>query len=199
MNETLWTVLYLKRWSFQSSMYSEISRQGYRDRHLRDLRALKRLMQVSKTIALKPDYGLGRKCNDPMWIQLSEDVDSFDVFRLVARNDDEIKALYHGIARKITPLVQCLATHLLEAVHYRIILRNLHAVLTKGDEGSCSEAQVLEESVMLLEQSLWTWQDLLANDIRDRLPLLQKRLDNLSRLLKMYFEEKGGVERIEHD
>jgi hypothetical protein len=195
-NENLWKSLYLKRWSFRNMNIPNISRQGYRDRHLRDGRALERLMQVSKAFARKPDYGLGRKCNDPMWIQLSEDADSFDVFRLVARNDDEIKTLYHGISGKITPLVQCLATHLLKAVHYRIVIRNLRAVLTKGGDKHTSETQVLEESMMLLEQSLWTWQDLLASNIRERIPRVQEKLDNLTHLLQMTLDEKGGVECI---
>ena len=190
-NENLWKSLYLKRWSYQSIMRSEISRQGYRDRHLRDGRALERLMQVSKAFARKPDYGLGRKCNDPMWIQLSEDVDSFDIFRLVARNDDEIKTLYHGIQNKITPLVQCLATHLLEAVHYRMVLQNLHVLLTKGDDELDSENEFLEESVMLLAESLWTWQDLLASNIRERIPRTQQRLGNLALLLKAFLKQKG--------
>jgi hypothetical protein len=195
-NEELWTSLYLKRWSYQSIMRSEISRQGYRDRHLRDRRALERLMQVSKVFARKPDYGLGRKCNDPMWIQLSEDVDSFDIFRLVARNDDEIKTLYHGIQNKITPLVQCLATHLLEAVHYRMVLQNLHVLLTKGDDELDSENEFLEESVMLFAESLWTWQDLLASNIRERIPRTQQRVGNLALLLKAFLKQKGLIENL---
>lgn len=187
VNQHLWARLYVKRWSYQNRTLADFSQQGYRDRHERDGRALKRLLQVSKTLTSERHYGLGRKRDDPMWIQLSDDVKSYDVFRLVARNDDEIKSLY-GIIRKITPLVQCVATQLLDAVHYRIVLQNLHDIVTYSHQ--YSEGQVIEVGALLLAESLWTWKDLFAHNVRERIRLVQKRMNHIALQLQGHLMKK---------
>ena len=152
-------------------------------------------MHFSRTIASKRHFGLGRKCHDPFWIQLCEDVDSFDIFRLMARNDDEIEALYYESSAgnsKITPLVQCLAAQLMDTVHFRIVLQNLNAIILSKDDYSNSKA--LEDGAFLLAQRFWTWQDLLEANVRERIPLVRQKLDNLADKLRVKLKESDGVE-----
>jgi hypothetical protein len=157
-------------------------------RHRRDGRALKRVIQIANTVAKQRGYGLGRKNKDPVWIQMCDDVDSFDILRMIARNkEDEIKALYGNAS--ITPLVQCIAAQLLDHVHFRIIVQRWHAFLTHYFR---NQVEKVEEGALMISQgSFWSWEDLLRDNVRLRIPAAREKLNELGRQLQLRLDEAG--------
>lgn len=70
-SDHLWERLYRKRLTLaQVKKIPSFSRQGYVERHVRDDRALGRVLDIANTVAKKRHNGLGRTYQDPMWIQM---------------------------------------------------------------------------------------------------------------------------------
>jgi hypothetical protein len=116
---------------------------------------------------------------------MCDDVDSFDILRLIVRNDDEMKELYSS--HNISTLDQCVASQLLDAVHFRIVLQQFYEVISRNLP---SDEELLEEGILLISQSLWTWNDLSFNDIGTWVAQTRALLDKIASLVQVKVAEE---------
>jgi regulator of sirC expression with transglutaminase-like and TPR domain len=89
-------------------------------------------------------------------------VDSFDVLRLIAKNDPSIKALYNT---NVSTLNRCVATELMDRVHFQHVLHRLRDSDLIIHYKHQNTIELLEEGSLLFSESMKTWQDLLSVDL----------------------------------
>lgn len=182
VNHHLWTRFYQRRWTYHYSKCPAMNQEGYKERHVRDGFAVQRVLDMAQSLTRERHYGLGTRCHDPRWIQLCEDVDSFDVLRLMARN--KLQEFYPN-RNTLTPLQQCIASQLVDTVHFRIVLQQFHSAVFNLVR---SEDELLEEGVILISESLCNWNDVL-NDNVATLSRIRACLDELASLIQRRSEE----------
>lgn len=104
------------------------------------------------------------------------------LFRSVAKNEEQIKMLYKV---DVSSLMQCLATHLMEEVHFVNVMMSFHELLSTRNEDANDphDPVLLEEGMLLVTQSLWTWEELLEIAPETRLCALRQRLNDLGQEL----------------
>ena len=158
-------------------------RDHYQQRHVQDGITLHKLLQVSHAVERAQDYGLGSKYENPLWFQLCNEQHSFDLLRFVARNDQAIKTLYHRA--EISLVTRCLATQLLELVHFRNMLQQFQSLVNEIQVGDCCSVDAMEQGAMLLAESQTPWKELIKDaSPADRMNATRQSLDDLAKTLQ---------------
>lgn len=190
-SEGLWDRLYRKRWTFRMSTSTTYTRDQYKAKHLDDRRVLRKLVEAAQEVRHEQDFAVGTRYQGAAWKALLRETESFNLFRLLAKNEPEIKTLYNF---DTSPLMQCLARYLMDFVHFTNILKSFDLLLTTHDATDDPYDLVfLEQGALLITQSIWTYQGLLIIAIEAHLSVLQEKLDDLGRRLRLRMVEQSVV------
>lgn len=189
-NEHIWDHMYKKRWSKRDSSITTYNQQHYRDQHAADGEIVRQLQTVSQEIGQKEDYGLGREFSNPMWEDIYRNDDSFNVLRAVAKDDPTIKALY---SMKVSALLKCVAAELMERSYFEGTLPCLLFLSVRLNDGNKHGAKMLEMCAMQVTETMWTWQELLANDPCSRIRDTREMLDDIGKALSSRFGTQGTM------
>ena len=196
-SESLWDGLYQQRWQRDGPCVSRgggrYLRQDYRDRHLRDRAFLHEFLRLSEAVAREQDYALGRKYENPLWVEMRQDgYNMFALFRAIANNEAELRTHYNV---QIPAVARSVAAQLMDEVNFLGIIMSWHSLMSIVNDEKAND-NVLEEGAFLVAESMWTWKELLANDPNDRIRDAKKAMTELGHHLEQRINDRGGVGKV---
>lgn len=165
-NERFWSRMYKRRWTFSNISQATFSLQERVNRHAQDRETIRHTELISESLENEEDYGLGAKRHKATWSKICKQINPFSILYSKAKNDRTVTMLYNN--EDAIPVNQALATEFLGVAHFDHVLKNLINLKLRIHEGRDGTV-ALEEVVLLLTQSLWTWQEFLSSPPQNRI------------------------------
>ena len=103
---------------------------------------------------------------------MSENVESIDILRAVAKNDDMVETLYKTNGSLLS---RCLAAQLVDIVHFRNALDKLEKLIIVMDGENSNATDVLDEGALIIADNLWTWEEVLSGAPQNRFLLFERQ------------------------